>query len=210
MKIYTTIILFLALKQVDGQKVILYNYKEFANRTLVNSYNFYVPGVPCDSVIFRSNAGKIEQYKCRLTFSPDTNSNAIFRVYKKINNKIMFVDSINIPVYQSYKTEIALGSRIGGGSISKNEVIANRGLIARLYMSDDHAESTHLLSYYAIVISKDGKVQSAQNTGNRFTPEVDSIFNLLRPEDKLIFADIELKDFDGKEIEAKPIQFTIK
>lgn len=210
MKIFITIILLIALIQVSGQKVILYNYKEIANRRLINYYRFYVPGVPCDSVIFKSNSGRISQGGCSLVFSTDTDSNAVFKIYKMAKPKPVFIDSINIEVYQNYKIEIMLGMRIGGGKISKEQVIASVGLVALLYMSDDHGEPTHLSSFYVFVIPKNGMVQSVQNIGNRFTPEVISIFNQLNPDDKLIFADFGLKDSDGTEMEAKPIQFTIK
>jgi hypothetical protein len=209
MRLLKTILLLVLFGSACGQKVVLYSAKRFAKWPFENLFNFYIPDIPCSSVVFRCANGKIEQSACKVFYWPDSNTNTVFKVYNKKRGRMLLIDSIDIPVYEERTVEAWLGVR-SGGVIAKKEAIALGGIIGREYVNDGHAEPVAIDSYMVITIGKNNSIESAQNFGNRYGTDALSLIDKMEPGDRLLFANIKAKDFSRRIISVKPLEFTLQ
>lgn len=212
MKLTTFIILIALSAQALSQKVVLYSPKYTAKWPMLqNSYSFFVPNTSCDSVVFKSNNGKIEQNihnKCRIYFTPDSLVKSTFEVYKKENGKLILIDTIPIDVIESRESFAHLGTKTGG-ILSKDFIIAVGGLVAHTYVSEGHAESSQIISYRIITIRRD-TIETTINEGYRFNESSIALLKKLKSTDKLLFTEITIKTHGDRVYQIKSLEFQVE
>jgi hypothetical protein len=209
MSFYQTLLFISLAGQLSAQKVILYTNKHYAKWPLLeNSYSFYVPNTPCSNVVFKSKHGRIGQNGCRIYYTPDTLVNTSFKVYKKVDRKLILIDSISIDVYEDMGLQAWISGK-KGGTISRDEALRAEGLNVQFNVSEGHTEPISLISYRVITIRSDTS-QTELNYGGRFNEKAITLISNLKANDKLIFVDIKIKDWLKREKYTSALEFTIQ
>ncbi len=89
-------------------------------------------------------------------------------------------------------------------------MIAMGGIIAKMETTEGHSESIAVKGYTVIVHKNNGAILSEQNAGNRYSEKLSQLFQELQTGEKVSFINIKVKIFDGREINARPIEFSIE
>lgn len=202
------IIVIVSLKDSIAQKVILYHNKWEAIWPMTNnSYNFFVPNVPCDSIVFKTNNGRIEQNKCMVYYTPDTIKNTTFKVYKKTSIKLELIDSINITIKENKETYAMVGSN-NGGLINKLTLIANGGIHVLSYYFEGHAIPSSVLSY-RLTTFNDSNAFTTIVFGSKYSEKAIEMLRATKENNSVLFSDIKIRTANNDTLNINPIQFII-
>ena len=194
---------------INAQKVTFYEGRSTFFNHVLSYTNFYIPCESCDSFIFKTDNGEINQNNCRPIYRPNTLGKTTIKVYKKENNSLSLFDSIEVDVNELHEAEVYIGVK-KGGQIDKRELIEPGALIAQVYTTEFHSENVSIKSFTIIGTKTDGIISSKNNIGNKFTEETKKIIANLHSGDKIAFINIEVTDFLDRKLVVKPIEFVIK
>lgn len=191
------------------QQVVVYKRQTSFYCQFGNVVRFFAKDMDCSSVVFKTDNGKIEQKDCWLSYTPERPGPTTLSVYKKSKFKLLLIDSIRIVVYENTNPQVFLGNK-NQGSVSKEMMIAMGGIIAKMETTEGHSESIAVKGYTVIVHKNNGTILSEQNAGNRYSEKLSQLFQELQTGEKVSFINIEVKIFDGRVINARPIEFSIE
>ena len=206
--IFVTILLFL-FDVSQSQPVVVYKRQTNFYNDFVNVVQFLAKNLDCSSIVFKTDNGKIEQRDCWLSYIPERPGPTTFKIYERRKSRLVLIDSIQINVFENTNPQVYLGNKTQG-SISKKMMIAMGGIIAKMEVIEGHSEPIAVQGYTVIIHKANGSIISEQNTGNRYSEKLVQLFQDLQAGEKVSFINIKVKLFDGREINARPIEFAIE
>lgn len=209
MKILFVTVLTFCLQNSFSQQVVVYKEQTNFYCNYANVVRFFVKDLDCSQVVFKTDNGKIDQRDCRLSYLPERQGPTTLRVYRKSESTLKIIDSIQFNVFANIDPRVYLGN-MRAGLISKKRMIALGGLNARIETYEGHEEPIKLNGYTVVIHKQNGTILSERNTGNRYNEKVIQLLGDLQTGEKVSFINIEVKLFDGREINARPIEFGIE
>ena len=209
MKIVVVAFLLFLFQQTLSQPVIVYKKQTNFYCNFENVVRFFAKDLDCSQVVIKTDNGKIDQRDCRLFYLPERPGPTTLKFYRKSESTLKIIDSIQINVFANIDPRVYLGNK-GGGVISKKMVLAFGGLIARIETNEGHEESIKLNGYTVVIHKKNGTIISERNTGNRYNEKLIRLLEELQTGEKLSFINIEVQLLDLREINARPIEFSIE
>lgn len=209
MRFILFMLLMLASTTLLSQKVILYEPQHAFYTKMENYVWYYAAGYKPSSLVFKTNNGKVSQFRNMLIFLPDTVGKAIFTIYKKQKGKQIPYDSLEVIVYENKSAEALLGTKTGG-DIEKSLVVALGALIAKVSTRTTHSEPIRIKSYTIIFHKSDGTIQYYTNTGNRFNDKAFELIRELQSGERITFTNIQAECSWLPSLTVKAIEFTIR
>lgn len=209
MKALIVTILVFFFQESVSQQVVVYKSQTIFYCQFENVVRFFAKDLDCSSVVFKTDNGIIKQRDCRLSYVPERPGPTTLSVYKKTKSTLLLIDSINIIVFENTIPQVFLGNK-SQGSVTKEQMIAMGGIIARMEVVEGHSEPIAVKGYTVIIRKNNGTILSEQNAGNRYSQKLIQLFQELQTGEKVSFINIEVKIFDGRVINARPIEFSIE
>lgn len=209
MKIIVVTLLVFFSHESLSQQVVVYKKQTSFYCQFGNVVRFFAKDMDCSSVVFRTDNGKIEQKDCWLSYTPERPGPTTLSVYRKSKSTLVLIDSIQINVFENTNPQVFLGY-MAQGSVTKEMMIKMGGIIAKMETTEGHSEPIIVKGYTVIVHKNNGAILSEQNAGNRYSEKLSQLFQELQTGEKVSFINIKVKIFDGREINARPIEFSIE
>jgi GldM C-terminal domain len=189
--LFTPIFLFIITYSSSGQTIIIENEPRTPLIFGVNnSCIFLVEGIPCKSILLKTDNGIIETKECSLQINPEKKGLLKIDIYKKANRKEIFIGSRYLRV-DDFPLPTAYIGNLKADTIKKNSLLQMGGIIAKLENSSFEA-SFEVKQYTITLIKKDLISISLVNEGARYTPAMIEFLQQLETGDKLLIAGIEV------------------
>lgn len=172
-----------------------------------NPISVTIENLPTQSIILKTNNGKITGSNGHYIYSGGTVGPANIVVYKKVNGNIKLlglwpfrVKHLPLPVFK-------IGS--GKNKMPATEIASQEYVRAALENIDIDMRYT-IDSFTVCIISSDTcKFTVKKNYGNKISAEIKNEFLLLHQNDIVVFKDIFIKQPDGTEDAIAPVMITV-
>lgn len=189
--LFTLIFFFIIIYSSPAQTIVIQNEPSIPLIFGVNnSCTFLVEGIPCKSIVLKTDNGVIKTEECTLQINPDKKGLLKIDVYKKANRKETFMGSKYLRV-DDFPLPTAYIGNLKADTIKKNSLLQMGGIIAKLENSSFEA-SFEVKKYSVTLIKKDLISISLVNEGARYTPAMIEFLQQLETGDKLLIAGIEV------------------
>jgi hypothetical protein len=172
-----------------------------------NPIHLLAEGVPCKSIIVKSDNGTIESSgtDCWFTIQPQTLGIAKIEIFKRSGRKLVLIGSHSISVRAIPDPKPYVGN-LKGGNAKKSVFIAMGGVIAK----GEVVHNDGLVRSFSVAIYRDNRYFiSMHNTGNRFEDSTVEILKLLRTGDRVVISSILAETSLGRSITLQPIEYCI-
>jgi hypothetical protein len=175
---------------------------------LDNPVYFIVTGVPCDSLILKTNNGSMHisegfnNYQCKKTayfVRPIETNTCTLSIFKKDKGDTVFIGEKKFVVRELPKLIGYVGNKTGG-LIEKKILAAQQVMITafdRYGLNVDIEYSVKVINYSVVIIRGNKCILLRDYIGNRFPPELIETFKNLQDYDKLVFYGIQGIGPDG-------------
>ena len=172
-----------------------------------NPLTVTVENLSSKEIVLKTDNGTITGMNGQYEFMPGKGTAATISIYKKRNGKLIKVGQAayrvkNIP-YPVFK----IGS--GKDKVSKPEIANQQYVRAELEGIDMDANFTIDSFDVCIVASDTCKFLVRKNVGNKLSDEIRNDFNLLKPNDIVIFKNIYFRRLDGVSDQLVPVMISI-
>jgi hypothetical protein len=194
---------------MKGQTVAVSNIKE--NRLYLgidNPLEVVVENLKCNSILIKTDNGKIEGESCKYRIAPAKIGRANISVYKLKGKDTTLIVTKEFRVKNIPKPTAKIAGK-SFGTIKKNLLAAQYGIKAEL---DDFDFDIHfnVSSYSVIVVSNQDSIFVRKIEGARFTKEMSEEFLKLQQNDKVYFVDIIAIWPDSHKDNLNSIEFLIE
>jgi hypothetical protein len=188
---------------------------------LDNPVSFIVSGVPCDSLILKTNNGVIHKReegsidlqcnKAAYFVRPTEKNTCTLSIYKKDKGDTFLIGEKKFIVRELPRL-IGYVAGMTGGLIEKKYLSAQQGIptgFDRNVLNIDIEYTTKVINYSVVIIRGNKVILVNDYKGNRFPPKLIDSFKNLQDNDKLVFYGIQAIGQDGILRKIDPLEFTI-
>lgn len=175
-----------------------------------NRFSCTVEGVSCKSVFLTTNNGKITKTGCNnYVYVPALVSNsAVISIHVKYGKKNRVIGSETIKT-REISDAVAMVGGISGGTINKNYLSMQQGVVADIYPTTSVGLNYIVKSFHFSVLHKDSLIFQSKNIGQMFSAEIKDYMKTLKDGDVVLISSIYCQKPDTSILPIKPLQLIV-